>query len=223
MEMSEQDWNDIIVKEIDSKMTNMVKTNMVETGYFMPETEKQRITLKFSQVLEDIFERRFQEIKPHDMDYCHMQNLLNFIKTRQWKKIWRYVEKVNETYFREYVQHLLKNAEEELYQRLLMDEISYKINALDPWESLHNLLAAPLKKVFKLLERKRYDEIDDYINSVNFFREEIDDHKQGARIEWKKILTHHPLSSIWRCNEREPGKLRVPPLGQPKTSFPPNE
>ena len=221
--MSEQDWNDIIVKEIDSKMTNMVKTNMVETGSFMPETEKQRLILKFSQVLEDIFERRFQEIKPHDMDYCHMQNLLNFIKTRQWKKIWRYVEKVNETYFREYVQHLLKNAEEELYQRLLMDEISFKINALDPWESLHNLLAAPLKKVFKLLERKRYDEIDGYIDSVNFFREEIDDHKQGARVEWKKILTHHPLSSIWRCNEREPGKLRVPPLAQPKTSFPPNE
>ena len=189
----------------------------------MMETEKQRLILKFSQVLEDIFERRLQEIKPSDMDYCHMQNLLNFIKTRQWKKIGRYVEKVNETYFTEYVQHLLNNAEEELYQRLLMDEISYKINTLDPWESLHNLLAAPLKKVFKLLERKRYDEIDGYINSVNFFREEIDDHKQGARIEWKKILTHHPLSSIWRCNEREPGKLRAPPLAPPKISYPPDE
>ena len=78
MEMSEQDWNDIIVKEIDSKMTNMI-----ETDYFMPETEKQRLRLKFSQVLEDIFERRFQEMNPHDMDYCHMQNLLNHIKTRQ--------------------------------------------------------------------------------------------------------------------------------------------
>ena len=218
MEMSEQDWNDIIVKEIDSKMTNMI-----ETGYFMPETEKQGMRLRFSQVLEDIFERRFQEMNPLDMDYCHMQNLLNLIKTRQWKKIWPYVENVNETYFREYFQHLLKNAEEELYQRLLMDEISFKINALDPWESLHNLLAAPLEKVFKLLERKRYDEIDDYINSVNFFREEIDDHKQGARVEWKKILTHHPLSSIWRCNEKEPDKLRAPPLAQPKTSYPPNE
>ena len=217
MEMSEQDWNDIIVKEIDSKMTNMVETNMMET-------EKQRLILKFSQVLEDIFERRLQEIKPSDMDYCHMQNLLNFIKTRQWKKMGRYVEKVNETYFTDYVQHLLNNAKEELYQRLLMDEISYKINTLDPWESLHNLLAAPLKKVFKLLERKRYDEIDGYIDSVNFFREEIDDHKQGAKVEWKKILTHHPLSSIWLCNEREPGKLRAPPpLAPPKISYPPNE
>ena len=108
MAVSEQDWNDIIVKEIDSKMTNMV-----ERGYFMPETEKQRMRLKFSKVLEDIFEMRFREMNPYDMDYCHMQNLLNLIKTRQWKKICPYVEKVNETYFREYFQHLMKNAEED--------------------------------------------------------------------------------------------------------------
>ena len=82
MEMSEQDWNDIIVKEIDSNMRNMV-----ERGDFMTETEKQRSRLKFSKVLEEIFERRFREMHPHDMDYCHLQNILNLIKTRQWKKI----------------------------------------------------------------------------------------------------------------------------------------
>ena len=164
-----------------------------------------------------------QVLGPDSMDYCHLKNILNFIKTRQWKKIRPYVIKVNETHLRERVQGLTKRAEKELYERCLLDDIASKIALLDPWEPWHNLLAAPLKKAFKLLKSQRHDEVEDYVDSVHFFREEIDDHKQSARIEWKRILTHHPLSSTWRCNEKETEPSQRQPPAQPQTSYPPDE
>ena len=74
--MSEQDWNDIFVKEIGTS-----------------KEEKERGRGLFSKVLEDVFERCCQGIGPDSMDYCNLKNILNFIKTRQWEKIRHYVAK----------------------------------------------------------------------------------------------------------------------------------
>ena len=103
--MSEQDWNDIFVKEIGTS-----------------KEEKERGRGLFSKVLEDAFERCCQEIGPDSMDYCHLKNILNFIKTRQWEKIRPYVAKVNETQLRERVQGLTKRAEKE---RLKMNDVCW--------------------------------------------------------------------------------------------------
>ena len=70
-------------------------------------------------------------MKPNDMDYCDMQNVVNLIKNRQWKKIPWYVEKINETYFRELIQTLLEKTDEHLYLRMLKEVIAEKISLLD--------------------------------------------------------------------------------------------
>ena len=202
MEMSEQDWNDIFVKEIE------------------PSKRGQGL---FSHALEDAFERCCQDVGPESMDYCHLQNILNFITTRQWEKIRAYVTHVNETHLRERVQDLVTRAEKDLYERCLLEAIAYKITMLDPWEEWHNLLEDPLRKVFKLLERKKHDEVEDYIHSVHFFRDEIHDHKESARTVWKRILTHHPLSSTWRYKEKETEPSPKQPLVRLPTSYPPDE
>ena len=85
---------------------------------------------------------------------------------------------------------------------------------LDPWEEYHNLFEEPLRKVFKLLDDKKFDEVDTYIDSVNFFRDGVEGYKREAKEEWKKILTQHQLTSTWICNEREKELLPQLPLGR---------
>ena len=163
--MSEQAWNDIIEKEIT-----------------MSDYELKRNDIKFREVMQSIFSDHLNSMPSDAMDYEHLQNILNLIKSCQWRAIGPYVEKVNETHFRELIQTLMKRTQQRLYKKLLMDCIAYKITMLDPWEEYHNLLEEPLRKVFKLLDDKRFDEVDTCIDSVNFFRDEVEDHKRRARV-----------------------------------------
>ena len=69
---------------------------------------------KFKEVLEELFEKEFRDMPEDDMDYKDMEYVLHLIKKKQWDDICPYVEKVNETYFRELVLTLILNAKEQM-------------------------------------------------------------------------------------------------------------
>ena len=237
MEMNKQEWNDILNSEIDGKgMINDVFSRGKEDDdeeiivkeidasiYTLKKDEQRRDDSLFQESIVFIFGKYLDEMKTNDMDYCDLQNVVNLIKNRQWKKIPWYVEKVNETYFSELIQTLLTRTKQHLYQRMLKDVIAEKISLLDAWDEFHNLSEEPLRKVFKLPEDDKFDKVDTYIDGVNFFRDEVEDHKRTAKLRWKRILTHHPLNSTWLCNVKEKEPWPQLPQVDRKTPCPPNE
>ena len=235
----EEEMNEIIVKEMmhKKKEERLKKRERVLQMPRPTEEEREASALNepmdkdeqrkndnlFQESIEDIFESHLAGMSTNDMDYCDMQNVVNLIKNRQWKKIAWYVEKVNETYFRELIQTLLETTEEHLFYRMLKEEIAYKISLLDEWDEFHNLLEEPLRKVFKLIEDERIDKLNTYIDGVNFFRDEVEDHKRTARLRWKRILTHHPLNLTWLYNVKENEPWPQLPQVDRETSCRPNE
>ena len=122
------------------------------------------------------------------------------------------MDEVNESYFRELVQTLMEKAKKLLYQKVLLKRFSCHICSLDEWDLHHNLLTEPLQNVFKLIESQQFEEIDSYVETINFFKDEMQDLDKSSRLQWKTILMYHPLTSTWICNENEPESwLRVPP------------
>ena len=113
------------------------------------------------------------------------------------------MDEVNETYFRELVQTLMEKAKKLVYQKVLLKRFSCHIGSLDEWDRHHNLLTEPLQNVFKLIESQRFEEIDSYVDSINFFGDEVQDLDESSRLQWKTHypLTHYPLTSTWICNE----------------------
>ena len=97
----------------------------------MDKDEQKRNDSLFQESAVFIFGKHLNEMKPNDMDYCDMQNVVNLIKNQQWKKIPWYVEKVNKTYFRELIQTLLEKTDKHLYLRMLKEVIAKKISLLD--------------------------------------------------------------------------------------------
>ena len=76
--------------------------------------ENLKFDTKFKKILEEVFEKEFTEMPEDDMDYKDMEYVLQLIKTKQWDAICPYVEKVNETYFIEFVLSLILKAKEQM-------------------------------------------------------------------------------------------------------------
>ena len=71
MEMSEQEWKDVL---------GLSESN-----------------LDFENVLLDVFSNYFSQMHPYDMGYYDLQNVINLIKNSRWEEIRPYVETVGET------------------------------------------------------------------------------------------------------------------------------
>ena len=76
--------------------------------------ENLKFDTKFKKILEEVFEKEFTEMPEDDMDYKDMEYVLQLIKTKQWDAICPYVEKINETYFIEFVLSLILKAKEQM-------------------------------------------------------------------------------------------------------------
>ena len=84
-------------------------------------------------------------------------------------------------------------------------------------EELVNFIHSSLLNVFKLIESKRFKELELYVARLSFlFKKIVSQLESKAKEKWKMIFMQNPLSSRWICSDGKPESLPQVPREDPK-------